>query len=126
MQICSKCEIYPIIKKDLCVGCYNYQYDTLKREVAHKLKIGTLLLLMDISANPGISYRNLRSSYTSDGSLSSHSKVLEQKKLITIVKEFYNKKPRTSYYISKEGERLLNNFKQIFEEYALKRYELNN
>lgn len=97
-----------------------------RTELAHKLKIGTLLLLMDIGSNPGITFMQLRANYTSDGSLSTHCEALEKRGLINIKKEFYGKRPRTTFRLTKEGERLLNNFKQIFEEYALKRYELNN
>ena len=97
-----------------------------KTEVAEKLKIRTLLLLMDIASNPGITYLQLRANYTSDGSLSTHTKLLEQKKLITIVKQYEGKRPRTLFYISKDGQKYLDAFREIFEEYILTRYNLNN
>ena len=71
-----------------------------------RVKILTLITLED-----GISFTELkRKTGLTDGNLSSHIAKLEREGIIKIKKKFVNKRPRTQYFLTKEGREAFLNY----------------
>jgi DNA-binding HxlR family transcriptional regulator len=71
----------------------------------------TIISLLATSQGGFLPFTTLqeRSSLT-PGNLSSHLKMLENRKLITVRKEFHGRRPRTTIQITKEGREALEAF----------------
>ncbi len=62
-------------------------------------------ILTAIALNEGIDFTHLKEKTgLTDGNLSSHLAKLEKAGIIEIKKRFVRKKPKTTYYFSKEGK----------------------
>lgn len=70
------------------------------------LRINRLIILKDVSLGQK-SFQHLKFSCSlSDGNLASHCRMMENEGLITVVKEFENRYPKTSYRITNKGIKL--------------------
>lgn len=74
----------------------------LNKSFENRLRLAVMGLLM---VNDVLSFNELKEEIgATDGNLSSHLSALEKKNYLNVNKEFLNKKPHTTYKISKEGE----------------------
>ncbi len=68
-------------------------------------------ILTVITLEEGISFTDLkRKTGLTDGNLSSHIAKLEKKGIIKVKKKFVNKRPRTQYFLTKEGKKAFLNY----------------
>ena len=78
-----------------------------------------LFLLFDIKNNNGISFVELRKlTASSDGSMASYIILLEKKGLIEVKKQFINRKPNTTYYLTDKAKIILDQFISIINGYS--------
>ncbi|MEO0275642.1 MAG: transcriptional regulator [candidate division WOR-3 bacterium] len=78
------------------------------------------LILLFLLKNKEVDFKFLKdATQTTEGNLSSHLKVLEEKGFINVRKTFIKKRPKTFYTLTEEGERRLieyiNNLKHILK-----------
>lgn len=76
--------------------------EDLNKAFDNRIRLGIMSILM---VNDQIDFASLKELLQlTDGNLASHIKTLEKKNLIEIHKEFVNKKPKTTYKATKEGQ----------------------
>jgi len=79
----------------------------LNKAFESRVRLGIMSILV---VNDWVDFNTLKDLLeTSDGNLASHLKVLEEKELIVMKKQFVGRKPKTSYKVSTNGRNL---FKQ--------------
>ncbi|RTY91735.1 transcriptional regulator [Flavobacterium sp. GSP27] len=75
--------------------------DTLNKSFESRVRLGIMSVLM---VNDWIDFTEMKSLLNStDGNLASHSSALEKSGYIEIKKEFFGKKPKTSYRVTNRG-----------------------
>ena len=75
----------------------------LNKVFDHRVRLGIMSALV---VNDSIDFTSLRELLgVTDGNLASHLKALEKENYIEIQKQFINRKPNTSYMITKEGRK---------------------
>ena len=63
------------------------------------------------------SFKNLKRVTTiTDGNLASHLRSLEENKIIEVIKEFENRRPKTSYILTKHGVKLYERLEKFLED----------
>jgi len=76
----------------------------LNKTFESRIKLGIMSVLM---VNDWVDFNTLKQLLEiTDGNLASHLKVLEEKELITMKKQFIGRKPKTSYKVSETGRGL--------------------
>ncbi len=80
-----------------------YSYEKLSRVIHEKARLSIMTSLL--SYKQGISFNDMKELCAlSDGNLSRHLTVLEEAKLVNVLKIFEGKRPKTIYTLTKEGE----------------------
>lgn len=76
--------------------------EDLNKAFDNRIRLGIMSILM---VNDQVDFASLKELLQlTDGNLASHIKSLEKNNLIEIHKEFVNKKPKTTYKATKEGQ----------------------
>jgi DNA-binding HxlR family transcriptional regulator len=76
----------------------------LNKVFESRIRLGIMSVLM---VNESFDFNGLKDTLNvTDGNLASHLKALEEKKMISINKQFIGRKPNTSYSATDEGVRL--------------------
>ena len=76
--------------------------DGLNKTFDSRVRLGIMSLLM---VNEWVDFATIKKELgLTDGNLSTHILAIEKEKYITVKKQFINKKPNTSYTITKAGE----------------------
>lgn len=74
----------------------------LNKAFENKIRLGIMSALL---VNDRLSFNTLKALLeVTDGNLASHLKSLENSGYITVVKEFLNRKPNTTYFVTDEGK----------------------
>jgi len=77
--------------------------DALNKTFDNRVRLGIMSMLM---VNESVDFATIKKSLgLTDGNLSTHIMALEKEKYIGVKKQFINKKPNTSYTITKAGEK---------------------
>ncbi len=77
--------------------------DGLNKTFDSRVRLGIMSLLM---VNEWVDFATIKKELDlTDGNLSTHILAIEKEKYITVKKQFINKKPNTSYTITKAGEK---------------------
>lgn len=75
----------------------------LNKAFDSRVRLGIMSLLM---VNESVDFATIKKALDlTDGNLSTHMLALEKEKYVTVKKQFINKKPNTSYTVSKAGEK---------------------
>lgn len=73
----------------------------INRTFESRVRLGIMSILV---VNRSADFTSLKSQLqVTDGNLASHIKALEEKKMISVSKQFIGRKPNTSYQITKKG-----------------------
>lgn len=76
----------------------------LNKVFDNRIRLGIMSVLM---VNDSVDFNTLKELLNvTDGNLASHIKALEKEGIIAVIKQFINKKPNTSYSVTKLGEKL--------------------
>ena len=76
--------------------------DKLNKDFESRVRLGIMSVLV---VNKWVEFLDLKEHLkVTDGNLASHITALENKKYITVKKEFVGKKPKTSYMVTKTGK----------------------
>ena len=78
------------------------KYKDLDEVLSNKIRLGIVSIMMSLEQDADFTYLRDRLELT-DGNLSTHIKKLEEEGYITSTKSFVNKKPRTTYTLTKKG-----------------------
>lgn len=79
----------------------------LNKVFDNRVRLGIMSVLM---VNESVDFATLKELLsTTDGNLASHLKALEKEGIIAVIKQFIDRKPNTSYTVTRLGENL---FKQ--------------
>jgi len=75
----------------------------LNKAFENRVRLGIMSVLM---VNEWVDFNALKELLeTTDGNLASHLKMLEEKELITVKKQFVGRKPNTSYQATVQGKK---------------------
>lgn len=93
-------------------------FQNLDKAFDNKIRLGVMSIL---SVNSSASFNQLKETLdVTDGNLASHLKSLESSNYISVKKSFKNRKPNTSYEITKAGsdafERHLKTLEEILKQ----------
>lgn len=80
------------------------RYKDLDEVLSNKIRLGIVSIMMSLEQDADFTYLRDRLELT-DGNLSTHIKKLEEEGYITSAKSFVNKKPRTTYALTKKGRK---------------------
>ena len=73
----------------------------INRIFESRIRLGIMAIL---AVNRSADFTNLKEQLQlTDGNLASHIRALEEKKMISVSKQFIGKKPNTSYQITRKG-----------------------
>ena len=76
--------------------------DDINKAFESRVRLGVMSILM---VNSSATYSRLKELLdVTDGNLASHLKALEKMEYVLVSKEFVNRKPQTSYSVSKVGK----------------------
>jgi len=76
--------------------------EDINKAFESRVRLGIMSILM---VNPKVVYSRLKELLeVTDGNLASHLKALEKLEYITVTKEFVNRKPQTTYAVTKGGK----------------------
>ena len=74
----------------------------LNKAFENKIRLG---IMSALAVNDYLDFNNLKELLdVTDGNLASHLKSLEKNGYVTVKKEFLNRKPRTKYFVTREGK----------------------
>ena len=77
--------------------------DGLNKAFDSRVRLGIMSMLM---VNEWVDFSTIKKELNlTDGNLSTHILAIEKEKYITVKKQFINKKPNTSYTITRAGEK---------------------
>jgi DNA-binding HxlR family transcriptional regulator len=86
----------------------------LNKVFESRIRLGIMSVLM---VNDSYDFNGLKETLeVTDGNLASHLKALEEKKMITVNKQFIGRKPNTTYSATDEGVRLFQQHLRALEE----------
>ena len=92
-----------------------YAYEGLDRVIHEKARLGILTSL--ISHPKGLAFSDLRQLCgLTDGNLSRHLLVLEEAKVVEIVKSFQGKRPLTTCRLTESGRRRFMTYIEVLEQ----------
>jgi DNA-binding MarR family transcriptional regulator len=80
------------------------RYKDLDEVLSNKIRLGIISIMMSLEQDADFTYLRDRLELT-DGNLSTHIKKLEDVGYITSTKYFVNKKPRTTYTLTRKGKK---------------------
>ncbi len=80
------------------------RYKDLDELLSNKIRLGIVSIMVSLEGEAEFTYLRDKLELT-DGNLSTHIKKLEEEGYITAVKSFVNKKPRTTYSLTKKGKK---------------------
>lgn len=108
-KLCHRCKtFYKLPNSNLCGDCKFLIEIEERRDIVETLDIKRLYLLIHtrnkIQKDNAISYKKLKGiTLYSDGDLSYQMNILEKLGLVSICKQFVDKKPLTTYSITEKG-----------------------
>ena len=87
--------------------------DGLHKAFESRIRLGIMSVL---AVNDRIDFSSLKEFLkVTDGNLASHLKALEKEQFIEMEKAFVNRKPNTTYFMTKEGKNAFNNHLKTLE-----------
>ncbi len=94
---------------------------SLNKAFDSRVRLGIMSMLM---VNESVDFATIKKELDlTDGNLSTHLLALEKEKYIAVKKQFINKKPNTSYAVTKSGEKAFKAHITALEEIIKKSFE---
>lgn len=94
---------------------------SLNKAFDSRVRLGIMSMLM---VNESVDFATIKKELDlTDGNLSTHLLALEKEKYIAVKKQFINKKPNTSYTVTKSGEKAFKAHITALEEIIKKSFE---
>ncbi len=94
---------------------------SLNKAFDSRVRLGIMSMLM---VNESVDFATIKKELDlTDGNLSTHLLALEKEKYIGVKKQFINKKPNTSYTVTKSGEKAFKAHITALEEIIKKSFE---
>ncbi|HKB86272.1 MAG TPA: transcriptional regulator [Ignavibacteriaceae bacterium] len=88
-------------------------FDSLNKAFESRVRLG---IMSALAVNEKLDFSSLKQYLNvTDGNLATHLKSLERENYIGVEKSFINRKPNTTYFMTKEGRKAFNDHLKVLE-----------